>query len=275
MNMPVVGVPLDGSEQSLSALPVANVLAELESAIVHLVHIAREVACPAEVLEPLGLNTEELRGSVLNTNTGEPAAGTIQAARESQYAFIVMCTHTALAVSGRILGGTALGILKATTCPVVLVNPERGAEPWSLRRILVPHDGTSRTSVAIRPAANLARYANAELNLLHIAAPAARPPDERGSLAFRYMDQPQYEWPAWAGEFVDRLHCVCPLESLNVHMAFARGSPDEEVLRFADENASDLIVLAWRGEWEREHATTLKAIIRRAPCPVMIVRAAE
>jgi nucleotide-binding universal stress UspA family protein len=86
------------------------------------------------------------------------------------------------------------------------------------------------------------------------------------------MDQSQYEWPAWAGEFVERLHCVYPLKSLNVHVSLARGSPGEEVLHFAAEHTSDLIVLAWRGEWEGEHAVTAKAIIRQASCPVIVVR---
>jgi nucleotide-binding universal stress UspA family protein len=273
MSVPVVLVPLDGSEHSLDALPVAKVLAHLEGATIHLVHIAREVAPPADVLRHLGLDAWDLRGSVLRSKTGNPAEGIIQAARESHCILIVMCTHTAVARPGRSLGSTALGVLKDALCPVVLVQPERGVAPWSLHRILLPHDGTPTASAAMRSAAEFARSANAELDILHVAGLRAHP-SERGSLTFRYMDQPQHEWPAWAGEFIKRLHCVCPLESLKVRISAAHGSPGEEVLRFAAEHASDLIVLAWKGEWEGDHAATAKAIIRRAPCPVMVVRAA-
>jgi len=272
MNKPVILVPLDGSEHALSALPVAKVLADLAAATIHLVHIAREVTPPAEVLKRIGLSTRQLRGSVLSTKTGDPAYGIIQAARESGCILIVMCTHTAVLHPGKTLGSTALGVLKGATCPVVLVQPERGVEPWSLHRILLPHDGTPTTSAAIRPAAELAHKADAALDVLHVAAPHARSSGERGSMTMRYMDQAQYEWPAWAGEFLERLHCVCPVKSLNVHMSLAHGSPSEEVLRFAAKQASDLIILAWRGEWEGEHAATAKAIIRRASCPVVVVR---
>ena len=40
------------------------------------------------------------------------------------------------------LGRTAMKVLQNAPCPVVLVPPERGATPWHLHHILVPHDGT-------------------------------------------------------------------------------------------------------------------------------------
>lgn len=276
MTTPTVVVPLDASGHALVALPVAKRLAELEGATLHLVHVAREISAPAKVLESVGLSRTELRGSVLDAKAGEPPSGIIEAASELQSALIVMCTHTAMLGAEKTLGSTALAVLKGAPCPVVLVRPERGVVPWALHRILLPHDGTPTTSAAIRPAAELARRAGAELSVLHVAAPGARLPVERGSLTPpRYVDQPQHEWPAWVGEFVERLGCVCPLESLEVRMSLAHGAPGDEVLRFAAEQASDLIVLAWRGEWEGERAATVKAVVRRAACPVMVIGAKE
>jgi nucleotide-binding universal stress UspA family protein len=40
----------------------------------------------------------------------------------------------------------------------------------------------------------------------------------------------------------------------------------------AAEEAADLIVLAWKGEWTHGHADVLKAVIRDAPCPVIVTR---
>jgi nucleotide-binding universal stress UspA family protein len=273
MKTRAVLVPLDGSTHALDALPVAKVLAELLDATLRFVHIAAEAAPPSEVLERLGLDGRDLRGSVLDTKAGEPSAAIVEAAREARSALIVMCTHTAVARLDTALGRTALGVLKLAPCPVVLVRPERGVIPWALRRILLPHDGTPTTSAAIGPAAELARSAGAELMILHVAAPGAALSPEHGSLAApRYLDQPQHEWPAWASEFVQRLSCLCPLESLKVRMSLARGEPGQEVARFAAEHAADLIVLAWRGEWEGEHAATAKAVIGQAPCPTMVIR---
>jgi nucleotide-binding universal stress UspA family protein len=270
MTTPALVVPLDGTEQALVALPIAKRLAELGGTTIHLVHVANELTPPADVLASIGLSGIELRGSVLDTKAGEPSLGIIQQAVQLHSELIVMCTHS---VGEKTVGRTALAVLKGAPCPLVLVRPERGIIPWALRRILLPHDGTPTTSAAIRPAAELARRAEAELVVLHVAGAGARAPAERGSLAVpRYMDQPQHEWPAWTGEFVERLGSVVPLESLKVRMSLAHGDPGDEVLRNATEHASDLIVLAWRGVWEGEHAATVKTVLHHAACPVMIVR---
>lgn len=274
MNTPIVLVPLDGSVPALSALPVAKAFAELQKATLHFVHITHETAPFIEMLPRLGLDARELRGAVLHIQTGEPAAEILQIARDHHCLLIVMCTHTAAAHSRPILGGTALAVLQGTLCPLVLVPPDRGLRPWSLRRILLPHDGTPTSSAAIRPAAELARLADAELNVLHVATSRTHPPLEHGSLTLRYMDQPQHEWPGWAEEFIGRLSCVCPLDSLRVQMLLAHGEPGDEVVRVAADHSSDLIVLAWRGVWERPRALTIKSIVDHAACPVMIVRTA-
>jgi nucleotide-binding universal stress UspA family protein len=276
MTAPTIVVPLDGSEHALVALPVAKRLAEIEDATLHLVHVAHEISPPAEILERIGFTITELRGSVLDTKAGEPASGIIQVTNELRAALIVMCTHTAIPAAKKTVGSTALAVLKGAPCPVVLVRPERGVMPWALRRILLPHDGTPVTSAAIRPAAELARRSAAELDVLHVAAPGRGASIEGGSLTPpRYMDQPQHEWPAWVQEFIERLACVCPLESLKVRLSLAPGVPRDEVLRFAADHGSDLIVLAWRGEWEGEQAAIVKTVLRHAASPAMVIRTRE
>jgi nucleotide-binding universal stress UspA family protein len=142
-----------------------------------------------------------------------------------------------------------------------------------LRRVLFPHDGTPTTSAAIGPAIELAQRAGAELVVLHVAASGAVPPSERGSLTVpRYLDQPQHEWPRWAEEFLGRLVSLLPAEWVPLRMVLMRGHLGEEILRFAADQASDLIVLAWRGEWDRERAAALKEVIRATPCPVLVLR---
>jgi nucleotide-binding universal stress UspA family protein len=267
----LIVVPLDGSAHSLDALPVAKVLAELLEATLHILHISPEAAAPEQVLERLGIAARDLHGTVLDTKAGEPSAAIVEAARDPRCALIVMCTHTAAARPDVPLGGTALGVLRVARCPVVLVRPGRGLEPWALRRILLPHDGTPPASAAIHSAAELARKSGAEISILHVAASDSKRP--AGSLAAPpYVDQPQHEWPAWAAEFVERLGCVCPLERLRVRLSLAQGDPGAEVSRFAAENAADLIVLAWKGEWEGGHAATAKAAIEKAPCPMLFIR---
>ena len=109
--------------------------------------------------------------------------------------------------------------------------------------------------------------------MLQVAAGGVRVPEERGSLTTPlYLDQPQHEWPAWSSEFIGRLACVCPLAGLRARLRLGRGDPAAEILRVAREESADLIVLAWKGDWAPGHAATLKAVVREAPCPTMVVR---
>jgi nucleotide-binding universal stress UspA family protein len=269
MSEPVTLVPLDGSEQALAALPVAKVLGEIERAPLHILHVAEHEPAGEELRRRLG--REVLDGFTIDARVGTPAAEILQVAKEMEPRVIVMCRHSS-AERGKMLGRTAVKVLHDAVCPVVLVPPERGATPWHLHHVLVPHDGTPTTSAALQPAADLAQRARAELLVAHVTNVRAAPPEPGSLTAPRYLDQPQHEWPAWTSEFVKRLACVCPLGHLHVRLLLAHGNPAAETLRLSKQQSTDLIVLAWRGIWEGR-AATLKNIIREAQCPIMVVRA--
>lgn len=268
-------VALDGSQHALVALPVAQTLARLQGAVLHVLHVGEPLLPPRELLDRLGLTPEQLRGSVLDQRTGSPAEAIARAAEEWRSKQIVLCTHTCGEPSERALGSVAEEVLYLAPCPVVLVRPERGMAPWELRRILLPSNGTPTTAAAVHPALDLADLAQAELHVLHVAAPVARQVTEPGTLvAPRYVDHPHYEWPAWEREFLERLRGLGhPPERLRMQLHLAAGDPGREIVRFARGNESDLIILAWRGHFEAERARTMKAVIRAAPCPVLVLRA--
>lgn len=270
-------VPLDGSAHALAALPVARVIADLQGATLRIVHVAEPAMPPQVLLDRLGLTTDQFRGSVLEQASGPPAARIVGVAGQRQRTMIVMCVHTGMGKTGGDLGSVAEAVLRGAPCPVVLVRPERGLEPWALRTMLLPHDGTPTTAAANHSTFQLAEQAGAELIVLHIAAGQDRPPVEPGTFgASRYMDQPQHEWSAWTDEFLERLCCLGDAPAtIRIRLLVAHGEPDIEIVRVAREHASDLIVLAWRGRFEAQRAATLKAVIRDAPCPVLVLRAEE
>lgn len=271
---PTVLVPLDGTTHALVALPVARVLAELAHVTLHVVHVAEPVLPARELLEKLGLTPAQLHGSVLDQTTGPPAEGILRAAREWQSRYIVMCTHTGLMQLHGGLGPVAEAVLCEAPCPVVLVRPTRGLRPWTLRQILLPHDGTPATAIATHQALDLAEQAGAQVIVLHVAAPHPEPTPEQGAIAGpRYLDQPQHEWPAWVDEFLTRMRALghAP-ETLALRVLLGKGEPGAEIVRVAESQQADLIVLAWRGYLEAARAATVKAVIAAAPCPVLILR---
>ena len=273
MTEPVILLPLDGSQRALHALPVARVFSALEGAPLRIMHVADAPPPLPQLAAQLGLEPGVLRGASVDGRSGEPAALILRAARETQARLIVLCTHTAEAPPADVLGRTALAVLREAPCPVVLVNPKLALDRWTVRKVLLPHEGDPATSEAVRPGAELARHAGADLIVLQVASADAPLLHGRGSLAPPvYVDQPQHEWSAWAAEFIERLGCVCPLADLRVRLLLGRGNPAAEILRVARDYAADLIVLAWKGAWGPERAATLRAVVREAPCPAMVVR---
>ncbi len=275
--MPMILVPLDGTPHATVALPVAKTLAALLEGELHVLHVARRAIPPRELLGQLGLSAEDLHGTVLDLETGSPARAIVDAAREHEGASIVLCTHTGMEKPYGALGHVADEVLRTSPAPLVLVQPERGHRPWVVDHILLPHDGTPTTAAGFAPASDLALRAHAALLVLHVVAPAGRQPREPGTFTVpRYVDQPQHEWPSWAAEFLER---VCEMgglpDELALHLQLASGEPGAEIVRYAREHGTDLIILAWHGHAEAERAETMKTVIHQAPCPVLVYRVPE
>jgi len=298
-------VPLDGSEESLAALPVARVIAELEQADLHLVNVASSPVPAQLLLRQLGIDPREVRGTIVDQATGEPAAQIVRLASQQRSPYLVICPCTARArektgtgpeparpfpagaASGEPprpvaaqpaeahLGHVAKEVLRTAPCPVVAVPAARGQQPWQLRHILLPYDGTPTTSAAADPAMDLSDRSGAELIVLHVTAAGAVAPHEPGSIVPpRYVDQAHHEWPTWMWEFLERVsHRTGTAGKLRP--ALAVGEVGTEILRFAQAGQVDLIVLGWHGNWEEEHAHAVKTVIREAACPVLLLRLPE
>jgi nucleotide-binding universal stress UspA family protein len=179
-------------EASAGALPVANVLGEIEGAALHIIQVGELSRQARNCAVRIGRETPLLDDLTIDTRVGTPTVEILQAAREMKARLIVMCKHRSTE-RGKMPGRTAMKVLHDAPCPVVLVPPERGATPWHLHHVMVPHDGTHPPpSAALRPAAELAERGRAVVHVTDIKAAPAEP----GSLTTpRYLDQPQDGWP--------------------------------------------------------------------------------
>ncbi|HZV02547.1 MAG TPA: universal stress protein, partial [Planctomycetota bacterium] len=206
---PCLIVPLDGTRAALAAIPVAKALAAIEGATVHIVHVGKRGLSPRDLLEKVGLAPEHATDSVLQARTGSPAEEICRIVRERKGSSVVMCARTGGPGEGLELGSVAKAVLGGAHAPVVFVPAKPRPEPFALRRIVFPHDGSPGTADAIGAATHLARRAGAELLVLHVAT-ATSTGEEAGTFPPPfYVDQPQHEWPTWTREFLDRLCCGC------------------------------------------------------------------
>jgi nucleotide-binding universal stress UspA family protein len=145
-----------------------------------------------------------------------------------------------------------------------------------LRRILVPTDFGKSSQNALAYAVEFARKFSAEITLLHVvqdlalfipeavmAPPPAVPPVEQFRVAARTA--------------LERT-IVALGEPVPVQAEVAEGPPHEEIVRLARERNIDLIIMGTHGHTGLAHfllGSVADKVVRRAPCPVLTVRARE
>jgi nucleotide-binding universal stress UspA family protein len=150
----------------------------------------------------------------------------------------------------------------------VLFVPEEAQVPDRLQQVLVPHDGTPATTLALDTASEIVAGSRVEVVVLHVAAPEF--PAEPGSLpAPRLVDHVSYDLPEWRDEFSRRfLHRSL---GLLLRLEVSVGPVAESILDAARRLPADLLVLGWQGVLEEGRATTVRSVCAASPCPVLLV----
>jgi nucleotide-binding universal stress UspA family protein len=266
-------VPVERPLHATTALPVARELARLKAATVVLIHVG-EPLDRGELLDHLSLSPEIARGLVIEQRTGSPADAIVREAGARNAELIVMCAPTRPDSLVFPLRSVAGNVLRMALCPVVFVPRTDGRESWALHRVLLPHDGTPTGALAVAAAADLASRARAELLVLHVSTPGSKRPTEPGTFVMpRYLDQPQHGWPLWTREFIDRVRGLGhPGNIGETRLVVAHGEVETAILDFARHNPTNLIALAWRGNFAPDRARTMWGVIRQAICPVIVFR---
>lgn len=211
---------------------------------------------------------------------GSPASEILSQAAETQSDLLVMGTHGRAGFERLLLGSVTEKVLRKATCPVLTV-PRRHpdavpATPVLFKRILCPVDFSDCSMHALNYATSLAQEANAKLTIVHVMAyDLADTPDmydtmltdDRLSLA-DYRQRREDEARQRLRESVpDAVAAYCSVETM-----MARGKPGREILRIADEQQSDLIVIGVHGRGAADlmvFGSTTNHVVRGAVCPVL------
>jgi len=141
-----------------------------------------------------------------------------------------------------------------------------------LTRILVPHDFSERSDAAVQYAVALARQFSADLDFLYVGDRAKE--ELESELPFSGDGQV-------AEDVKDRLlRMLTPVDRVILHPRFfvRAGTPAAEIVRFADQQHADLIVMGTHGRGFIAHmlmGSVAEQVVRTAPCPVLTVRQPE
>lgn len=163
------------------------------------------------------------------------------------------------------------GELKATSVKLHSVTENPMA---TYSKILTPVDFSEYSREALRHAAELARQYGAELHLLHVLEPwppAASVTSDAYPMFHEYVLQAHAHAKASLADLGVPSSVITPVKRVT-----RSGHVEREILKYADEEGVDLIVLGTQGRTGLSHlvmGSVAEKVIRLAPCPVLVVRA--
>ena len=174
-----------------------------------------------------------------------------------------------------LLGSTAETVCRSAPCPVLVTHPHEvewvglSTEEIDLHRILMAHDFSSDSELALNYGCSLAQEYQTEVHLLHVL-------DTAGHL------EPEPAWSTTAGSaytlVASKLQRAIPKEAFlwcQVVNVVRCGKAHEEVLAYAKDHEIDLICMGASGSgWSlgKLFGSTVDRVLRQAPCPVLVCR---
>jgi len=141
------------------------------------------------------------------------------------------------------------------------------------KRILCPIDFSDASRAALETACELARRFDAKLALFHAyPVPGYTFPDGSFVASTKMLE----ELADQAKRHLDEWKGLAEATGVKgVETATAVGEPAHEIVAFAREQQSDLLVLGTHGRSGLSHAlmgSVAERVVRKAPCPVLTVR---
>lgn len=202
------------------------------------------------------------------------AAIILEYSQDNDIDLIVMGTHGRRGLGHLFLGSVAEEVVRLAKCPVFTIKENKEEKPIKeINNILVPIDFSERSSNSIQLAKEIAKLYSSNLQLLNViedTVPAAY--SLVGKLSIYDLD------PNVDEKMIDRLETTF-IETHGPQVKHKNyiegGHAAKEILKFANANNTDLIVIATHGLGGIEHlliGSVTEKIIRMAPCPVFITK---
>jgi len=196
-------------------------------------------------------------------------------AEENDVSLIVMGTCGRSALGRFFFGSTAEKVVRHSHCPVltVLEEPTEYIETGKYDRILLPTDYSDTSKKAFPWAVSLAEIHNAELVFFHAIEESIPPQYYAAGISSLFeLDR---ELKKRATRALDDFIKEAKSDKIKTKKVVVEGKSDEEIMKYAEENNVDLIVMASHGHSGIERVllgSTTERVVRKAPCPVLTVK---
>jgi nucleotide-binding universal stress UspA family protein len=307
--MQTILVPLDGSALAERALPYVRMLAPLSGAKIDILRVIadetkgtlltnnpsllREAGITIDA--PLGvremriwellryqtegyLDTQamSLRIGSCDVHTqvqiGAPTERIVEVAEQIHADLIAMATHRYRGLKRWTHGSVTDDVVHTTTTPVLIVPGSAAPvrEP-SLRRILLPVDGSELAKQALPLAAELATQAHAQLILFQAIAPPLG-----GTIGARIPAEDQTALRMQAFNELRTLAGELRAYDMPIKTVVVAGGAAEEIVAAAVQYQADLIVMAthsYSGIKRWALGSVADKVLHTTPTPLLLVRA--
>lgn len=293
-------VPLDGSELSETALPVAKAFADDSGAKVLLlavVDVSTEFAAwmrdstDSEDFQNEMKRTQEyldgvagsLGGSAVETvvRSGRPEVEILAVVDDLPDALIVMSSHGRSGFNRVLVGSVAGRVVHSATCPVVVVRGTDEGEPIreisGINKILVPLDGSSFAEHALEVAQESLSSRTLAIHLVRVPESItwSATPYAGGAAHYQmietYMDAMRDE----AKEYLSGMAAKLEERGHTVTWEVRDGIIADAIAEAADEQKVDLVVIATHGRTGFRRivmGSVAERVLREARAPLMMVR---
>lgn len=290
-------VPIDHSEASEAAVPLAAHLAELRGISLVLVHVIEmspeftayvrgesEVDALLELEEAsqkhLRRIAEKIEGVEISTIVlrGRPAARIVEYVDGLDGSLVVMSSHGHTGFRRMLLGSTTARVVQACTAPVIVVRAgDEESEikvPETIQKVVVPLDGSAFAEHALDAVYDLVQRDDVMIRLVRVPEIIAYPSTMYGAASYEavdaYMMAMQTESEEYLRNMTERLQSRRGAVSWEVR----DGATSTAILEAAKEFDADLIAMASHGRTGFRRfllGSVAEQVLNNADIPVMLV----
>ena len=145
----------------------------------------------------------------------------------------------------------------------------------SLKKILLPTDGSDFSRTAVKYGLALAVHHDSEVTLLHIVENISVDLIGPGYYPDEVYNEIVTNSVGHAEKMLSQYCSNINLHGLNVKQVVVKGDVFSEIVRYGKEDESDLIVIGTHGRTGLSHllmGSVCEKVVRNSPCPVLSVK---
>jgi len=167
------------------------------------------------------------------------------------------------------IGSTLQKVVKASVCPVLLVNRAAASFWSSISNVVFATDFSKSSDAAFDFACKLTRNIGSELHIFHAQKISLSPDSEvftQDAIEQRMREKLRF----FRKKYVSKMEGID-----NYSIEVWEGTPYIEIVKYSREKFADLIIMAYNskisGTGDEELGSNIKQVILRAGCPVLCI----